>query len=222
MYTVAMPAINTPTYLRLREQIRADIVSGVWPLGGHVTMVELTDRYGVSANPVREALHQLQGEGVVDMRMNRGVVVPRVDARYIDNIYKLRGALKVMLAREAALRVQPGDRERLHALCEAHEAAVAEADMAACVRTNRALHHFIETLADNPPAVEVMASRACLVDAYRRSIGYGAGRLDAVIAQHRKLVRAVARGDGDRAAQVAFEHTESARLDLLAAVNQRR
>ena len=217
-----MDAINTPTYLRVREQIRIDIVSGVWPLGRHVTMAELTDRYRVSANPVREALHQLQGEGVIDIRMNRGAVVPSVDARYIDNIYKMRGALKVMLAREAALRAKPADVERMGALCEAHEAAVANDDVAACVRANRELHHFMDGLADNPPAVEVLASRSCLVDAFRRSIGYGSGRLDTVIAQHRKLVRAIARGDADKAAHVAHEHTESARQDLLAALKRIR
>ena len=217
-----MDAINTPTYLRVREQIRIDIVSGVWPLGRHVTMAELTDRYRVSANPVREALHQLQGEGVIDIRMNRGAVVPSVDARYIDNIYKMRGALKVMLAREAALRAKPADVERMGALCEAHEAAVANDDVAACVRANRELHHFMDGLADNPPAVEVLASLSCLVDAFRRSIGYGSGRLDTVIAQHRKLVRAIARGDADKAAHVAHEHTESARQDLLAALKRIR
>ncbi len=87
-----MPAINTPTYLRLRQQIRSDIVAGVWPLGSHVTLAQLSQHYEVSAAPVREALLQLQGEGVVDMRMHRGAVIPQVDERYIDNIYKLRGA----------------------------------------------------------------------------------------------------------------------------------
>ena len=217
-----MDPINTPTYLRVREQFRADIVAGVWPLGSHVTMVELTDRYGVSANPIREAMHQLKGEGVIDIRMNRGAVVPHVDARYIENIYKLRGALKVMLAREAALRATAEDVKRLQGLCEAHEAAVADHDVAACVRRNRELHHFMDGLADNPPAVEVLASGSCLVDAFRRTIGYGSGRLDTVVAQHRKLVRAIACGDADKAAQVAHQHTESARLDLLAAANRSR
>ena len=71
-----MQAINTPTYLRLREQIRTDIVAGIWKLGSHITLAELSKHYGVSANPVREALLQLQGEGVIDMRMNRGAVIP--------------------------------------------------------------------------------------------------------------------------------------------------
>ena len=49
-------AINTPTYMRLREQIRSDIVAGIWPLGAHLTLVQLSSHYGVSAAPVREAL----------------------------------------------------------------------------------------------------------------------------------------------------------------------
>ena len=57
-----MDAINTPTYVRLREQICNDIVAGVWPLGALLTLVQLSTHYGVSAAPVREALLQLQGE----------------------------------------------------------------------------------------------------------------------------------------------------------------
>ena len=211
-----MPPINTPTYLRLREQIRGDIVAGVWPLGAHLTLAQLSSHYAVSAAPVREALLQLQGEGVVDMRMQRGAVIPAVDARYIDNIYSLRGALQAQLARDAARLASPTQIQRMLALQEAHEAAAATPDVAAAVQANRDLHHFIDSLADNTPAMEILDSRASLVDAFRRAQGYGPGRLDVVIGQHRKLVRAIARGDADKAAQVAPEHTDSSRKDLLA------
>jgi len=217
-----MTPLNTPTYQLVRDLIRSDIVDGIWPLGSHMTMSELVARYGVSANPVREALQQLQGEGVIEIRMNRGAVVPQVDARYIDNIYKLRSAVQVMLAREAAHHITPAHAVRLRELRELHEAAVAAGDTAACVRCNRDLHHFMDKLADNPPAMEVLASRLCLVDAFRRTVGFGAGRLDKVVAQHRRLVRAITRGDADAAARAAQEHTESARLDLLAALRCRQ
>jgi DNA-binding GntR family transcriptional regulator len=211
-------AINTPTYMRLRQQIRTDIVAGVWPLGSHVTLAQLSEHYEVSAAPVREALLQLQGEGMVDMRMHRGAVIPQVDARYIDNIYKLRGALQSMLAREAAARATPVDIKHLLELCEAHEAAARANDVATTVQANRALHHFMDTLAANPQALEILDTRASLVDAFRRLHGYGTRRLDIVVAQHRELVSAVAMGDADRAATVAVEHTNSARMDLLALV----
>ena len=210
-----MDAINTPTYLRLRSQIRSDIVAGVWPLGAHITLAQLSQHYQVSTAPVREAMLQLQGEGVIDMRMHRGAVIPDVDARYIDNIYKLRGALQAMLAREAAERATPSQVDALQALGRVHEEAAATGDVGACVRANRALHHFMDSMADNPPALEVLDARSSLVDAFRHARGYGGGRLDTVIAQHRKLLRAIAQGDGEKAARVAFEHTESSRNDLL-------
>ncbi|WP_046113554.1 GntR family transcriptional regulator [Aquincola tertiaricarbonis] len=215
-----MDAINTPTYLRLREQIRADIVAGIWALGSHVTLAELSSHYGVSANPVREALLQLQGEGVVDMRMHRGAVIPQVDARYIDNVYRLRGAVQAMLARDAARLGSDVQIERLQALAEAHEAAAASNDVAACVKANRALHRHLDGMADNPLALEVLESRSSLVDAFRRAHGYGGGRLDSVIAQHRKIVRAIARRDEDKAAAAAMEHVEASRRDLLRLLDQ--
>lgn len=216
-----MTAINTPTYLRLRERIREDIVCGVWPLGSHVTLAELSAHYEVSNNPVREALLQLQGEGVVEMRMHRGAVIPSVDERYIDNVYRLRGAIQAMLARDAAKACTDDQLVQLQALAEAHEDAAASNDVVACVNANRALHRFIDGIADNPLALEVLESRSSLVDAFRRAHGYGSGRLDLVVAQHRKIVRALLKRDADRAAQAALEHTESSRIDLLTLVKRK-
>jgi DNA-binding GntR family transcriptional regulator len=211
-----MPAINTPTYMRLRSQLREDIIAGKWPLGSHVTLAELASHYEVSAVPVREALLQLQGEGVIAMRMNRGAVIPLVDAKYIDNLYRLRGAVQSMLAQEAARRATPEQVEELMALAVAYENAVASNDTAACVDANRALHRHIDVIGDNPLAVDLLQGRSALADAYRRSVGYGAGRLELVVAQHREIVEAIAAGDETRAARAMIEHTDSSRLDLLA------
>lgn len=211
-----MPAINTPTYMRLRDQVRVDIVSGIWPLGSHVTLAQLAEHYQVSANPVREALLQLQGEGVIAMRMNRGAVIPLVDARYIDNLYRLRGAIQSMLVRDAARMAIPEQVNRMMELASIYEAAAQSNDSAACVEANRNLHRHIDVIADNPLAVDLLQGRSTLVDAYRRSVGYGSGRLELVVEQHRKIVRAIAAGDEEKAAQAMLEHTDSSRLDLLA------
>jgi len=211
-----MPAINTPTYMRLRCQLREDIIAGIWPLGSHVTLAELASHYEVSAVPVREALLQLQGEGVIAMRMNRGAVIPLVDAKYIDDLYRLRGAVQSMLAQEASRRATPEQVEKMMALAVAYENAVASNDIAACVDANRALHRHIDVIGDNPLAVDLLQGRSALADAYRRSVGYGTGRLDQVVAQHREIVNAIAARDEERSARAMLEHTDSSRLDLLA------
>jgi DNA-binding GntR family transcriptional regulator len=210
-----MSALNTPTYMRLRDQFRKDIVAGVWALGSHVTLAELSKHYEVSTNPVREALLQLQGEGVISMRMNRGAVIPAVDADFINNLYRVRSALQMMLARDAARNASDDDVQALYALAHHFEAASSANDTIACVNTNRAFHKEIDNLGNNPLAMEILEGRTSLVDAYRQSIGYGKGRTELAHEQHMALLEAIRQRDPERAAQVSWEHTESARLDLL-------
>jgi DNA-binding GntR family transcriptional regulator len=212
-----MVALNTPTYMRLREQLRADIVSGIWALGSHVTLAELSAHYQVSTNPVREALLQLQGEGVVSMRMNRGAVVPVVDEKYIDDLYRLRGAIQVMLARDAACNATPDQVAQMMAHCKAYEQAALADDIGESVKANRLLHECVDSISGNLMALQLLDGRSSLVDAFRRRVGYGAGRQQVVAQQHRKIVNAIAAGDQVAAAQASLEHTDSARVDLVAA-----
>lgn len=204
--------------MRLREQLRADIVAGIWPLGSHVTLAQLADHYKVSANPVREALLQLQGEGVVAMRMNRGAVIPMVDAKYIDNVYRVRGAIQAMLAREAARCATDEQIATMRTLAARHGQASDAGDVAGSLQANRELHRFIDSIPDNPVAVEMLEGRSHLVDAIRRSKGYGLQRLEAVRREHAEMIDAIAARDPERAAKAALAHTDSARLDLLAMV----
>jgi DNA-binding GntR family transcriptional regulator len=209
-----MNAINTPTYMRLREQLRSDIVSGFWPLGSHLTLSELSSHYQVSANPVREALLQLQGEGVIDMRMNRGAVIPTVDARYVDDLYRIRGAIQMMLAKQIAIIATPVDIDRLRALSSAYQAASKSENAFACVQANRELHRFMDGLSGNSLAFDMLEGRSSLVDALRAQIGYGQGRTELANEQHNRLIDAISNGDTERASQISLEHTETSRLDL--------
>lgn len=207
--------INAPTYLRLREKIREDIVAGVWSLGSHITLAELGGHYQVSNVPVREALLQLQGEGIIEMRMNRGAVIPGVDAKYIEDTYQIRGALQSMLARLACVRATDEQLKSLDTAALAYEDAARSGDTASTIQANRRFHTQLETLAANDAAVAMLQARSSLVDAFRRSRGYGPGRLDKVMLQHRRIVRAIVRRDAEAATQAVLAHTDSSRQDLL-------
>ena len=63
----------------LPVRLRSDIVSGALPAGCRLKTQELARRYGTSVNPVREALHQLNGEGFVVLSRNRGARVRELD-----------------------------------------------------------------------------------------------------------------------------------------------
>ena len=213
-------SFSTPAYARLRDQIRSDVVSGVWQLGQHLTLATLTAHYGVSANPVREALHQLQGEGIVEMRLNRGAIIRKVNARYIANIYDIRGAIEAMLASEAARIADGAYLAGVTRAVEAFETAAAGGAALEIVRANRHLHRTVLAIADNSLARDILEGRSTLVDALRRSIGYSPGRLDEVMRQHREILDALTQRDPDRAARVSMQHTLGARDELLRSLRE--
>jgi len=206
---------SAPAYARLRDAIRSDVAAGVWKLGQHMTLSELSSHYGVSANPVREALHQLQGEGVVEMRLNRGAIVRQVDASFVKNVYDVRGAIEGMLAAEAARRATPADIARIGLFVEAYEDAVATGELGEIVQANRVLHQTINRIADNPLALEIFDGRSTLIDALRRTLGNRPGRLDDIIVEHREILASIASGDADRASRTAQQHTTRARDHML-------
>lgn len=206
---------SAPAYARLREQITADVASGVWKPGQHLTMAELSLYYGVSANPLREALHQLQGYGLVEMRLNRGAVVRQVDAAFVKNVYDVRGAIEGMLAAETTRRATAEDIARIENFVEIYEAAVATGDIGKIVPANRALHQTIGAIADNPLALEIFDGRSCLIDALRRNLGSRPGRLQEIIAEHRVILDAIKAGDAEAAALAAQRHTRRARDHML-------
>ena len=60
---------------RLKQLLRADIIAGRIPAGSRLKVSDVIARYGTSTNPAREALHALEGEGLVVITPNRGARV---------------------------------------------------------------------------------------------------------------------------------------------------
>jgi len=215
MSSALSTSFSVPAYVRLREQIRADVVAGIWKLGQHLTMAELSARYGVSGNPVREALLQLQGEGVVEMRQNRGAVVREVDAVFVWNVYEVRSFIEGMLVAEAARRATRQDLSLVERAVEAFEAAAKAGGIVEIVDTNRALHTTINRIADNPVAIEIFDGRSTLIDALRRTLGNRPGRLDVIVGEHRDILDAIRSRDPKRAFAAAQSHTRGARDHMI-------
>ncbi|MET0746213.1 MAG: GntR family transcriptional regulator, partial [Microvirga sp.] len=93
---------GSTNYHRVRDAIRQDIVDGTFGQGEWLKMSILVERYGLSGAPIREALNQLEAEGLVEMLPNRGARVRRVTRDYIAKLFEIRLALEPMLAQRSA------------------------------------------------------------------------------------------------------------------------
>src|SRR6185437_12412540 len=115
---------NSSLSHRVTADLRRDIESGALEPGAWLKTESLAARYGVSANPVREALWRLQGEGYVVANPNQGARVRVVDDDFVRNIFEIREALEPLIIRRFCERATASDIARLR------EAAAVFAELA--------------------------------------------------------------------------------------------
>lgn len=109
--------IPLDTYKPLREvvieNIRDAILSGDFPAGMRLTELQLADEMGVSRTPIREAIRNLEQEGLVVMIPRRGAYVADVSIHDINEVYEIRTALETLAAGLAAERIEDSEIEEM-------------------------------------------------------------------------------------------------------------
>ncbi|WP_405970627.1 GntR family transcriptional regulator [Streptomyces sp. NBC_00988] len=86
------------------RELRAMIINGSLPPGTHLVESRLSEEFGVSRGPVRDALRQLEAEGLVESR-GRGLSVIGLHDEDIDELYSLRGSLESLALRRSCARL---------------------------------------------------------------------------------------------------------------------
>ncbi|MFY0408971.1 GntR family transcriptional regulator [Solicola sp. PLA-1-18] len=86
------------------HRLRRDVVGGRFAVGQRLTEASLSEQYGVSRVPVREALKALEGEGFVTSRAYAGVTVARLDAADARDLFVVRETIEVLTTSRLAQR----------------------------------------------------------------------------------------------------------------------
>jgi DNA-binding GntR family transcriptional regulator len=202
---------------RVANDLRRDIITGALGPGTWLKTEELAERYGVSANPVREALWRLQGEGFVVANPNQGARVRVVDDDFVRNIFEIREALEPLIVRRFCQRVTETDLARLRqAAAEFARIAGRKAvDFDALNAANQAFHAVITEGEVNVQALEVMDRYDALINATRGRLRISPARLRQRVQHHAEIAKAIASGDAEEAARVAAAHVRAAGEDML-------
>ena len=203
------------SYTRIRDIIRADIINGVLGAGERLKTVELAERYGVSQVPVREALQQLQGEGLVEIEPNRGASVRCIDSKFISDVFEIREALAGMLAAKAARLMTPEILRELEVQMVRFEAALDAKDLASALNANRLFHDIHIAAANNPEASAVQGRHSALLTTLRVRIGWSPFRETEMRDEHNALFNAFKKGDARGAALIFRKHARGALKDML-------
>ena len=192
------------------QQLREQIVSGVYRAGDRLPEVSLSTAFAVSRTPVREALRRLESDGLVS-GSGRGVKVTEMTADTVQQAHGVRAALETVAAelaadRQRAGRLAPAALADLEGKAAHLETVTAAGDLERAVDLNREFHLGIAELAGNQIALEMLDRLWTQLTVSTRASLVTAGRPDAVAAEHRALLAAITRGDSARAGRIAADH----------------
>lgn len=202
------------TFTKASDKIRAEIENaireGALLPGDPIDEAEIATQYKVSRTPIREALIQLQAQGMLTSLPRGGMVVAKMDLQQLLSLWELLAELEGVAVRLACQRMTPEERKTI---LEHHEQsrAVADADdFAGWQENNLRFHELIYRATRNPYLrQEVLRMRART--GYYRKHAFGAlGQIRTSFEQHQQIVEAFMANDGDAAARAMLTHMRPA------------
>ncbi len=206
--------LGSTAYQRVRDAIRTDIINGQLVAGKRLTLHTLTKRYQISGAPIREALNQLSGEGLIEIQPNRGARVRAINETMLRNIYDIREALEGFLASHFARSRTNKDIDKLRAAQLEIADAWGNEDATATHLANQRFHAIINGSRGNTEADKLLKRHQRLLAQLRINFGYS-GRIDRLLTEHDSIISAVAAGNAQEAYGAATIHVRSAANDMV-------
>lgn len=177
----------------------------------------LTDRYGVSRTPVREALIRLSEEGLVDVFPQSGTFVGRIPLDALPEAVIIRQALECAAVELATQAITLPAADVLDAIIARQEAMAGIGDQDRFHAADEAFHEMLAKMAGYPGIWRLAQQAKAQIDRCRRLTLPVPGRMLMVVAEHRSIVEAMRQGDSAGAAMRMKAHLCALLPDMVTA-----
>lgn len=192
--------------------LREQILTGRLPKGARLTERSLAEELDISPTPVREALQQLQHEGLVEMVPRVGTFVRHTSPARVLELFEVREALESKAAELLAGRATETELAVLERLAERRDCPRPDDDRPEFHRAERQFHEFVldhcgnEELARSVRTLDMLGQCLAWTTFFREP----EEQRVPTDPDHREIVAAIASGDPERAAQTIGQHIRHA------------
>ncbi|MFJ8927720.1 MULTISPECIES: GntR family transcriptional regulator [unclassified Streptomyces] len=218
------PLQQTSMQAKVAEELRRMIISGELPPRSSLSEMTLSQTFGVSRTPIREALKQLQIEGLVEVRPRVGTFVAVPSRREITELFQMKELLEGAAARLLAFRGNVPEVERLAANMSAADDAVRAGDSEQYEKLVHDFHELIMVGADNSKLeahYRTLMNQLAYARLVRTSLSQP-GRLTESDHEHHRVLDLIRARDGDGAERVMREHVRRSHQALMAGMDDER
>lgn len=201
-------------YRRLLEEISR----GELPPGARLRETELAERLGISRTPVREAIRQLEADGLVDHIPRQGATIRVLDYSEVMELYEMRAVLEGTAARLAARAASDLELDELGVL---NAELAAAPDARSAYELNRQFHMTLLDAAKNRYLVKSVNALQKTLLIIGPSTLAESDRASQAVREHAELLEALKARDGTRAETCMRDHIEAAHRVRLKALRGR-
>jgi DNA-binding GntR family transcriptional regulator len=191
------------------DELRAAILAGEFAAGQRLVEVDLCERFGCSRFAVRAAIPVLASEGLVDIQRHRGARVRVIPLEEAIEITEVRRLLEGLIAARAAQRATPAEVAELRQVIGQMRAAVASAELMRYSDANARLHALVRRIGAHRTATGILERLRAQLVRHQFALSLVPGRPAVSLAQHERIVGAIAGGDPKEAEAAMLDHITS-------------
>ncbi|MDJ0932825.1 GntR family transcriptional regulator [Breoghania sp.] len=204
---------------QVSREIREAILTGTFAPGERLKAGELAARFGCSPMPLREALRKLEGEGLVEIELNKDATVRRLDREYVSDLFELNTELRVFAIRRGMRQMTLARIHTLEDLADRYRDAVEADDFDRALSLNRKFNTQLVEFGGNREILRIFQRGWEMISAFRRSFGYGEGRRVGLGDEVHLLVEVLRRQDLEQAEALLRMQNAAVMEDLMMQIN---
>ncbi len=212
--TLGGPVRRMTLRREIYDRVRAALLAGEIGQDERLTETALAEQLGTSRAPVREALRELEQEGLIVSLGYRGYSPPPATTEDVRELSRLRVALERLAIGLAVERATPEDFDSLRAILSDMAAAVAAGDTERASEVDAAFHEKICEVAKHALLVRMWSSMRAQLAIAMRVVNLSHPRLSGLVERHALLLEVLESGDV-AAAELAMEEHIHAGLGIL-------
>ncbi|WP_234340262.1 GntR family transcriptional regulator [Gorillibacterium timonense] len=203
--------ISTSISQQIYDQIKQDILAGVYTPGDRLLVLELADRFKVSQAPVREALERLRYSELVISSPNKGSVVSDISAKEIREIFELRELLEVYAIRQALPKLTSSDYDHMERSVRLMEEAVEQEDILLILQADLDFHGYLYEHSGNQMALDIWDRMKLKMKRFM-AISLKVDTIEFMVEEHLSLLELLKSGDVETAERRFVQHMQSYKL----------
>lgn len=193
----------------MADELRRRIVDGGFESGAQLRQDALAAEFGVSRIPVREALMQLEAEGLVKIHPHKGAVVSELSLEEVDELFQLRALLEPRLLKASARHLTDADYETLNGILQEYSSELRAKHVSRWGELNTEFHTVLYRYAKQPRSLSIVANLLQECDRHTRLQLSLTGGMERAETEHANILQLCSAGKINAACALLKTHIEN-------------